>query len=295
MDSRPGFFKRISTSENLKIPRAFGSQMQEVLANSVILRDRYKNMWRMEVARVGDHDWYFDEGWAKFYEENSLEPGNFLVFEYRDRNLFDFKLLGSDGCEKKGVGVLKFSFNEERNGDGDDNDNDSDDDDDENDDDESEEEQDEEEEQINTSITFGSGIIPSKRRYRKRNICCDCYGADIFESGLVPRPKHPYFVTRSRTSRKNELHIPKKVIVDYHLEIPKNLFLIDEKGRKWKTKIKEWRDGRLWCTRGWKSLCNINNIDKDDVCICEFVQEEDSEDVQIVVHVLDIAGKQGLG
>lgn len=87
--------------------------MQGDLAKSVMLRDGYKNLWSVEVARNGDK-WYFKKGWAQFYEENSLELGNFLVFEYKGDNLFDFKLLGHDACEKKGVGgALKFRVKEE--------------------------------------------------------------------------------------------------------------------------------------------------------------------------------------
>ncbi|KAI3461438.1 hypothetical protein Pfo_018101 [Paulownia fortunei] len=426
MGSGQTFFKGILSSEKLEIPPGVGLQMQGALANSVILRDRYKNMWPVEVARNGD-DLCFDKGWAQVYRENSLEPGNFLVFEYKGDNLFDFKLLGGNACEKKGVGALKFRVKEEEleeykaedeeeedeelvdseeyDDDGDDDDDDDEDyvqeeeedeeeeqvniskkimpkseskssrmcnrnlsrsnsfgvgktpskhkyrkknatekkgegalmckvkeekddevegeelagsdDNDENDEDEGympmEGEYDEEEEQVNISKkikaklkskssralernlsrgnTFGIGTIPSKRRYKKKNVP-DCYGADIFKSGLAPRPKNPYFVTRSRTPRrKNELYIPKDVIVDYHLVIPEKLFLVDEKQRKWETKIKQWKDGRLWCTRGWRSLCNVNNIERDDACICEFVQGEGCKDLYICVRLVNGVGR----
>ncbi|KAH6814633.1 hypothetical protein C2S51_023651 [Perilla frutescens var. frutescens] len=110
-----------------------------------------------------------------------------------------------------------------------------------------------------------------KRRYKKQNVP-DCYRHDIFDSGLAIRPKNPYFVSRSRKPRKNELYIPRDVIVDFKLKIPTRMFLVDGSGKKWETKMKKWGDGRLWCTRGWKSLCNVNNIGVDDTCICEFVQ-----------------------
>lgn len=86
--------------------------MQGALANRVILRDRYKNLWPVEVEKNGDV-WCFKKGWPQFYEEISLEPGNFLVFEYKGDNLFDFKLLGHNACGKKGVGALKVRVKEE--------------------------------------------------------------------------------------------------------------------------------------------------------------------------------------
>lgn len=43
-----------------------------------------------------------------------------------------------------------------------------------------------------------------KRRSKKRDVA-DWYGADIFKSELAIRPKNPYFVSRTRKPRDNEL------------------------------------------------------------------------------------------
>ncbi|KAL0436893.1 UNVERIFIED_CONTAM: hypothetical protein Sradi_0397200 [Sesamum radiatum] len=321
--------------------------MQRVLAQGVVLRDRYGNLWTMRVARTGDK-WYFREDWPQFCEENSLEIGDIVVFNYKGDNLFDFVLLGHDAREKKGVGALKLIMlvkrddsqehdehdddyvQEEESEEHDDDDDgyvqedeseehDDDDDDDyvqeeeseEHDDDDYVQEEEEEDEQVRSihkkvkvksksksscalkknsseDHTFGIGSIPSKRRYKKKNLP-DCYGADIFESGVAVQPRNPFFVSRSRLSRrKNELYIPKDVITDYDLKIPEKLLLVDEQGRKWETKMKQWKDGRLWCTRGWRSLCNVNGIGKDDTCICEFVQDQQGRNhvLHILVHLV---------
>ncbi|KAG8387685.1 hypothetical protein BUALT_Bualt02G0047000 [Buddleja alternifolia] len=210
--------------------------MRALANDAVILRDRYTNTWQVAVSRVG-HDWYFDKGWAKFYKENSLEWGDFLVFEYKGNNLFDFKLLGETACEKKG------------------------------------------------------GATTTKSR-RKQNIAPHCYGDEIFESGLVPRPKNPFFVSRSRKEkRRNELLIPKNVIEDYNLNLREIMFLVDRKGNKWETKIKRWRDGRVCLNRGWRGLCTMNDIKRDDVCVCEFVQRNDNEGRDILVYAVDSLDK----
>ncbi|KAL0390519.1 UNVERIFIED_CONTAM: B3 domain-containing protein REM9 [Sesamum calycinum] len=288
--------------------------MQRALEQGVVLRDRYGNLWAMGVVRTSGYKWYFrKDNWAQFCEENSLEMGDFVIFNYKGDNLFDFVLLGHDACEKKGVGGPKFrGKNEEvdevhetfvvsqENDDSYVQEEESEEQDDDNDDEYVQEEEEEDEEvegrskskssrvvEKNSSEeehTFGIGSMPSKRRYEKKNIP-DCYGADIFESGLALRPRNPFFVSRSRLwRRKNDLYIPKDVIRDYDLKIPEKLLLVDEQGRKWETKMKQWKDGRLWCTRGWRSLCNVNGISKDDTCICEFVQ--DQQGCNHVLHIL---------
>ncbi|XP_012838181.1 PREDICTED: putative B3 domain-containing protein At5g66980 [Erythranthe guttata] len=134
--------------------------------------------------------------------------------------------------------------------------------------------------------TSGNGNIPCERIFKKKDLP-DCYGADIFRSGLASVPKNPYFVSRSRVARrKNELYIPKDVIVDYGLKISGTMFLVDERGNKWKSKMIKWKDGRLWCTKGWRNLCNVNGINLDDTCICEFVREEGCEEYSLLVTVV---------
>ncbi|KAL9143569.1 hypothetical protein ABFS82_14G244100 [Erythranthe guttata] len=136
------------------------------------------------------------------------------------------------------------------------------------------------------STRAGNGNIPCERIFKKKDLP-DCYGADIFRSGLASVPKNPYFVSRSRVARrKNELYIPKDVIVDYGLKISGTMFLVDERGNKWKSKMIKWKDGRLWCTKGWRNLCNVNGINLDDTCICEFVREEGCEEYSLFVSVL---------
>ncbi|KAL8029813.1 hypothetical protein ABFX02_14G247400 [Erythranthe guttata] len=298
MDSPQAFVNCIMSSELFRIPASFVVKMKGALPKRVILRDRYTNMWEVEVATDGGYSCYFIEGWTQFYEDNSLELKDFIILDYNGKNLFDFRIFGRNSLEKEGVGALMLNehntVNEEYDdasmdddhddvdvADDDDDDDidvvvvdddidvvDVDDDDDDNDD--------------------GDGDIPRERIFKKKDLP-DCYGAEIFRLGLAQIPENPFFVSRSRLSgRQNELYIPKDVIVDYDLKIPEKIILVDERGNKFKSKIKKWKDGRMWCTKGWRSLCNVNGINADDTCICEFVREGDTEEYSLLVRVLGI-------
>ncbi|KAK4731551.1 hypothetical protein R3W88_024539 [Solanum pinnatisectum] len=69
-------------------------------------------MWPTGVTKSEKHI-YFEYGWEKFIENNNLELGDFFIFDYDGTRTFDFKLLGRNGCVKKGVGGLKLVMKEE--------------------------------------------------------------------------------------------------------------------------------------------------------------------------------------
>lgn len=86
-------------------------------------------------------------------------------------------------------------------------------------------------------------------------------------------------------------NIPREVISCLNLKFPSKFFLIDKNGMKWEAEIKKWKDGRLWCTSGWKMMCRANNIKEDDTCICEFVQEG-RFGLSMLVRVVDAAARK---
>lgn len=89
------------------------ARLQGIIRRRITLRDVDKNLWTVEVKRGGINGLYFDKGWPQFYEENSLEAWDVVAFEHKGGDLFNFKLYGRDGCEKKGVGGPKFRVKEE--------------------------------------------------------------------------------------------------------------------------------------------------------------------------------------
>lgn len=429
--------------------------MKGKLSPMAYLRDRFGNKWPVKVGRIGD-DFFFLDGWAQFVKENSVELGDFLVFQYDGHSLYDVKLLGHSACEKKGVGALKVLKEEEQmeeacevkegegeeeeeadeanevikeEGEKEEEDNrgeeegeeetyedkqeemeesysnateiDTDPDyiieDEEEFTAEEEEEEDVEEEQPSktdktatpgtskstykglTKIKEGKqgnnsledneaekegekeqdageveqekggegeinedkqeeevgkgyfntieaeansdymmemeddstqkeeeegfveeepaakthskvAIVDSKSSSKgKENIrrdkheskavkrckhrcrwLVDPYGYDLFKSGRISQPKNPYFVTQKRARRQDALYVPHDTLRDHNLNLPQEIVLVDQQGREWTSTLNHWKDGRFWYHGGWSSLCRVNIVGFDDICICEF-------------------------
>ncbi|KAJ8572876.1 hypothetical protein K7X08_009387 [Anisodus acutangulus] len=110
------------------------------------------------------------------------------------------------------------------------------------------------------------------KRATARKVVHDYFGTDIFRSGRATRPKNPYFVTKIRAKRRDQLYIPIDVVRDYKLELPSSMTIRDPADRKFGTKLKSWKDGKIWLHGGWHNLCRWNLVGKDDSCICEFVR-----------------------
>ncbi|PHT64394.1 hypothetical protein T459_31745 [Capsicum annuum] len=112
---KKGFFKVFNpetSAKRLKILTSFTNSKNGKLPRKVFLRDRFDNMWPMGVTKTG-RDFYFEYKWEKFIEDNSLELGDFLVFDFDGNRTFYTKLLGKNGCEKKEAGGLKLTVEEE--------------------------------------------------------------------------------------------------------------------------------------------------------------------------------------
>lgn len=156
------------------------------------------------------------------------------------------------------------------------------------DDDDEEEEYEDEEEQAGT---FKKKAPRSKARCKRvtahkvRNLH-DHYGADIFKSGRATQPKNPYFVAKIRAKKRDQLYIPVDVVRDYKLELPSRMTICDSAGREFEARLKNWKDGRIWLTGGWRSLCRWNLVEKDDRCICEFVRGKGKKGLYLKVQVL---------
>ncbi|KAL3350359.1 hypothetical protein AABB24_023042 [Solanum stoloniferum] len=312
-----GFVKIFSpekSGKRLKIPTCFTYYKNEKLPKKIYLRDRFGNMWSIGVNKIGGN-FYFQYGWEKFIEDNTVEVGDFLIFDYDGNRIFDFKLLGRTKCEKKGVGGLKLTVKEEvmeeigvehqksaepkgKNWASDNFNSSSDDDNDveymgeeedeqEDDEDEEEEEEDESEEGENQRAD-----TLKKKASRSKAFACkvrnrhDHFGVDIFKSGRAIQPKNPYFVAKIRSKRRDQLYIPVDVVKDYKLELPSSMTIRDSVGREFVTKLKKWKDGRIWLVGGWRSLCRWNLVEKNDHCICEFVRGKCNKDLHLQVQVL---------
>ncbi|CAI9786549.1 unnamed protein product [Fraxinus pennsylvanica] len=104
-----------TSTQRLELPAVFRLQLQGDLPESAFLRDCYTNLWPIKMAKIGN-DCFFWDGWEKFVEDNSLESGDVLVFQYDGDNLFDVKLLGLSGCDKEGLGHFHTSVEDKNKG-----------------------------------------------------------------------------------------------------------------------------------------------------------------------------------
>ncbi|KAF3633593.1 putative oligopeptide transporter 4-like [Capsicum annuum] len=95
-----------------KIPPGFRDYKNGKLPKRVSLRDRLGHIWSMRVAKIG-REIYFQYGWPKFVKDNKLKHGDFLIFDYDGNKIFNIKILGSNGYEKKEDGCLKLGVLEE--------------------------------------------------------------------------------------------------------------------------------------------------------------------------------------
>ncbi|XP_051119902.1 B3 domain-containing protein At4g34400-like [Andrographis paniculata] len=124
----------------------------------------------------------------------------------------------------------------------------------------------------------------SERRSRDRLVQRN--GIDIFRAGLAPQPRNPYFVTGVMDRRQGNLFVPKNVVKDNVIDFSKKAHFIDPTGRRFMARCKQWKDGRIVISGGWRKVCTFNYIKKDDKCICELVEGDD----ELAIHVTVVRG-----
>ncbi|KAL3513056.1 hypothetical protein ACH5RR_025773 [Cinchona calisaya] len=108
----PEFFKVYLDqlcSTNLRIPPDFVRKFNGDVPRKFTLEGPGGRSWHI-VARKVDGYFFFQEGWAKFVQDNSLEDGDFLTFCYGGCSKFYVKIYGKHGCRKEVA--LTASWNE---------------------------------------------------------------------------------------------------------------------------------------------------------------------------------------
>ncbi|CAK8570555.1 unnamed protein product [Lathyrus sativus] len=305
----PDFFKVFLTKkdyERMLIPNAFVNllHLKKMVRPDFVLRNHSGRDWHVKLLSIG-HEVYFDDGWKRFKEENSLEDNDYIVFTHIENNVFKFKILElSSMCEK-----------EKKN----------------------------DEKEKNTMVNGESenehqhcrACNPCKFSYVteiKRTFCLFCMSenllVDLFVLGCIGsrseaseledveideemyvQQGNPYFLTKYIYYRRNELYIPKNVIKDlclcftkyitlvcchckdvetneiaaYHHILPQtNAKHIEKRGR-----IRTWRDGRVF-VQGWEDFCRKSKITEKDICLCELVLHEDGTVEMLRVHVVNV-------
>lgn len=261
----------------------------------------------MEVGQIGKNV-YFLKGWQQFLTDNLVEEGDLFVFQYDGSYIFDFKLFGTTGCQKKdsevNVDVNKKKFfvkgeedveEIERN---------------------EEQEEEEEEEEEPQSKSSNKGVVVFKRKYSgrgprsiggykqtaikktrsayketsrtKSKYKKACTGNVEVDNALdfksIVKPENPCFITKIRPGRRSKLYVPVDILKDHNIALPPRVLLCDPHGRSWPGDVTIWKDGRTWIG-GWRAFCKWNHVGENDSCICEFVQESGCRGDLIVVHI----------
>ncbi|KAI8532898.1 hypothetical protein RHMOL_Rhmol11G0253400 [Rhododendron molle] len=286
-------FMPSNSSERLLIPLDFIAQVEGRIPNKAFLRNCHGKLWPVKVTKARNH-FHFSDGWPKFVEDGSLDLGEFLVFNYDGTSVFYVKIFERTGCLKEVIGSSYITVNEEEEKEEEEEEE-------EDKDEEEEEEEEKEEEDMEVekcSEEHGDAVDEQELESTPLRCLLDSVGnkgkvavkvednEDVFEHGIVSRPKNPYFVAKLRQKRRNELFIPTDVIRVHRLELPKNLIILDEEGRKLSSKVIRWNDGRTWLTKGWKAFCKWNYLKREDRCICEFVHGEGSDGIYLKMRIL---------
>ncbi|CAI9099065.1 OLC1v1035826C1 [Oldenlandia corymbosa var. corymbosa] len=233
-----------TSSKKMQIPIAYTAYMKDKIPKTSFLRHEDGKVWKVRVEETGSC-FYFCDGWEKYVRDNSLGAGDFLVFQIDGQRVYDVTLLGRNGSAKTVVEVDEV-------------------------------EDEEEEEEDKASFNHSKKSEREKPGNRKRTVA-DPHDHEIFTSGLVSRPKNPYFLSSVRKERKQELFVPLDFIEDHNLCLPSVIKLHDQHGRKWESKKKIWKDGRVWYYKGWGRLCRVNRVAENDICICELRKGIDGE------------------
>ncbi|KAL3655761.1 hypothetical protein CASFOL_000157 [Castilleja foliolosa] len=280
----PAFFKVFIAGINdqdLKIPIAFTRSLDEPLPQKVYLKDRYNNVWAVNVGKIGNC-WHFLDGWVEFSRDNLLSNGDILVFEYLCDSWFCVLMYGTSATEKNIEPFSRTCTIEKQ-----------------------EQEQvsehivyesddDSKTEDFKYAIQKGSSTETVEDEYefeddddddqefaldrantigtRQVSLRRDCYGMEIFQAGLAQQPTNPYFVSKVNQKRKGDLFVPKDLMKDFSIEFGDEIMLVDPADREYRGKCKKWSDGRVVISGGWRSLCRLNVVGQDDKCICEFVE-----------------------
>ncbi|KAG4208204.1 hypothetical protein ERO13_A03G116300v2 [Gossypium hirsutum] len=100
---RPHFlnvFSSTSSANSLRIPVGFNRNLEGRGSGSVLLKGPSGYSWNVKLVQRND-DLLFDEGWADFVADHSLECGEILVFRYDGDLVFDVKVFDQSSCEKE--------------------------------------------------------------------------------------------------------------------------------------------------------------------------------------------------
>ncbi|RVW57611.1 putative B3 domain-containing protein [Vitis vinifera] len=302
-DANPEFFKVYIpdfSDQHLRIPPAFVKEFSGNIPNNAILRDIRGKYCHVELKEV-EKDVFIKNGWQEFVRGHSVEQGDFLVFRYHGKALFDVSIFGRNGCRKDESSDIVTTDeiaicvkNEEGT-----------------------------EEELTMpphgykqlQLEFGidrtenSGSLEVGRRKSRRIAAMNSVKCMRPEAATFVIPKNPHFITFiGRSSRYNLeekdldttpgsldkivevedgrvggnfgvkdtcaqkcLYIPQHVLKNNNIKLEGEMVMRDQKDRSWPMRLTTRKDGRLALVKGWAKFWKENNLGRRDQCVFEFI------------------------
>ncbi|XP_004290392.1 PREDICTED: B3 domain-containing protein Os01g0723500-like isoform X1 [Fragaria vesca subsp. vesca] len=115
-EKRPSFFKVIIpgySTRYLRIPPPFLELISNDLSGEATLNSNTCSEWSWNVGVTKTiRSVYFKDGWQEFLKDNSVEDGDFVVFEYEGNMNFNVQIFDNSGCERDcfpNIGTPKIS------------------------------------------------------------------------------------------------------------------------------------------------------------------------------------------
>lgn len=102
-----------------RIPPPFLELISNDLSDEATLNSNTCSEWSWNVGVTKTtRSVYFKDGWQEFLKDNSVEDGNFVVFEYEGNMNFNVQIFDNSGCERDcfpNIGTPKISsFSEKK-------------------------------------------------------------------------------------------------------------------------------------------------------------------------------------
>ncbi|EYU40140.1 hypothetical protein MIMGU_mgv1a026121mg, partial [Erythranthe guttata] len=211
--------------------------------------------------KVGQHrdKFYLRDGWEKFVEDNSIEGGDVIFFEYFGNGVFETKIHDSTACEKKRLGARKSSFKQQKKVPNDTYAL------------EWENTRDEVAEEIPTNDyaphrkdDYSSDEREKATRTRRVS---DLYRGEAFQSGFV-QPK-PHFARKISSKRKRQLRLPSAFTLSVQGALPERVFFQDRYENTWQVKVEKVRS-KLYFGDGWTDFVEDNGIRVGHIVFFEY-------------------------
>ncbi|KAL2895380.1 hypothetical protein RDABS01_011289 [Bienertia sinuspersici] len=235
-------------SQQLHIPSSFKNHLLSDVSRrmALIIRQGTDQEWKVELVKE-DNEFYFKQGWTNFVQDNTLEDGEFMLFQYRGNSIFTVYIYGKHACVKesvvKGEKVVDVDLS----------------------DDEEEEEEDDDED----------GIVMEKRSGPGRPVIEDTKSEAVKAAKFYMKTCHDY--PSFRVPVGGSYNIP-LCFVDKHMRRGSNCRNIDLQvmNKIWSVRMLVYRNQSLNCklSKGIGTFMKDNNIQEGDVLVFELVKPD---------------------